>query len=291
MAKVGIFFGTSTGNTQVVAEKIYEAFGSDLAAEPVDVDSLSGEVAAAFSGHDTLVVGSPTWNTGMDTERSGTGWDEIYYTQLPDLRDTLKDKKVAVFGLGDQISYGENYADAAGELYDVFEGLGCRMMGQWAIDESYEHEASKSIRGDKFCGLLLDMINQEELTEERVNTWVQQLKEDGFVDNSDSTSNAPSVSESKIVAEDTAVENIVVKDTVDEETLVEETIAVAVDSVMPELELGTKLMNQSIGVHSTGGYTPHYNPIRKETMWTSPDGRTSFVTADAQTDVETGLQP
>lgn len=28
----------------------------------------------------------------------------------------IQGKKVAVFGLGDQISYGENYADASGEV-------------------------------------------------------------------------------------------------------------------------------------------------------------------------------
>ena len=78
----------------------------------------------------------------------------------------LQGKKVAVFGLGDQVSYAENYADATGELHDVFESLGCVMMG-YTSQDGYEHESSKSIRGDKFCGLLCDAVNQEELTEER----------------------------------------------------------------------------------------------------------------------------
>ena len=126
------------------------------------------------------VVGTPTWNTGADTERSGTGWDELYYNQLPAMKAVLADKKVAVFGLGDQVSYSDNYADATGELFDVFESLGCRMMGAWS-QEGYEHDDSKAIRGDKFCGLLLDMVNQEDLTEERVIQWVAQLKAEGVV--------------------------------------------------------------------------------------------------------------
>ena len=78
MAAVGIFFGTSTGSTQNAANMIYEAFGG-VAAEPVDVDTLEeGQLAQAFGEHDALVVGTPTWNTGADTERSGTGWDELY---------------------------------------------------------------------------------------------------------------------------------------------------------------------------------------------------------------------
>ena len=53
---------------------------------------------------------------GADTERSGTGWDEIYYSEMQGLKTSLEDKKVAVFGLGDSVSYSENYADATGEV-------------------------------------------------------------------------------------------------------------------------------------------------------------------------------
>ena len=68
-AQVGIFYGTSTGSTMTVAEALYEAFGSDVAAEPVDIETLDkGTVAAALASHDALVVGTPTWNTGADTE-------------------------------------------------------------------------------------------------------------------------------------------------------------------------------------------------------------------------------
>jgi flavodoxin len=75
----------------------------------------------------------------------------------------VKGKNVAVFGLGDSVSYSDNYADATGELHDIFQTLGCNMMG-YTSQEGYEHTASKSIRGDLFCGLLCDNVNQEELT-------------------------------------------------------------------------------------------------------------------------------
>jgi len=95
-------------------------------------------------------------------------------------------KKVAVFGLGDSVSYAENFSDAAGELHDVFEKLGCKMYG-YVSQEGYLHEDSKSIRGDKFCGLLNDMVNQEELAEGRVEKWVAQLKGEGFLEESAAT--------------------------------------------------------------------------------------------------------
>lgn len=258
-ASVGIFFGTSTGSTETVANLIYQAFGEDVASEPIDIDSLE-DVATAFAEHDALVVGTPTWNTGADTERSGTGWDEIYYTKLPELRQVLTGKKCAVFGLGDQVSYAENYADAAGELFDVFSDLGCQMMG-FTSQEGYEHEDSKSIRGDKFCGLLCDMVNQEELTEGRVEAWVAQLIGEGILEGG--------------AGAGTTIDVEVVNGAAEPQ------VEVKVEKITEALEEQSTLLDQTIGAYSTGGYTPHFNPVSGRTMWTSADGRKSYVTVDA----------
>ena len=40
----------------------------------MQIGDLDGDAVAAFDG---LIVGSPTWHTGADTERSGTAWDEV----------------------------------------------------------------------------------------------------------------------------------------------------------------------------------------------------------------------
>jgi flavodoxin I len=266
-----------TGNTFDCAEKIYKEFGNDIAAEPVDIDSLDADqLVEAFQEHDALIVGTPTWNTGADEQRSGTGWDEIYYTKLPSMKDTLKSKRVAVFGLGDQSSYSANFADATGELYDVFTSLGCYMIDASWSQEGYEHEASKSIRNDKFCGLVLDMINQEDLTDERIKQWVEQLKHNGILDGSD-TSNSVAISSSSLKAEVT----ITPSSTTDMNTVSSST-SLLLDS--PKV-----IMNGSIQSPSTipstiisteqPVYTGHYNPITSKTMWTSSDGRKSFFTS------------
>lgn len=176
LAKVGIFYGTSTGATETVASLIKKEIGDD-ADGPFDIESLRGSVKEEFAKYPSLIVGNPTWNTGADTERSGTGWDYIYYSSMQEL--DLKGKKAAVFGLGDQESYSDYYCDAAGELHDVFENLGCKMMG-YTSQEGYVHQDSKAIRGDQFCGLLCDEVNQDDLSEERVQKWVAQLKTEGF---------------------------------------------------------------------------------------------------------------
>jgi flavodoxin len=226
-----------------------------------------------FGQHDAIIVGTPTWNTGADTERSGTGWDDLYYGPLPALKSVLANKKVAVFGLGDQVSYAENYADAAGELYDVFSSLGCDMVPYAATSqEGYEHEASKSIRGDEFCGLLLDQINQDDLTAGRVSAWVVQLKEGGFLEGGASPTIATAAPPlgAELPVHDAAVV------TTDEDRLKE------------NLEQSSVVLDNTIGSHSSGGFTPHCNPVSGKTMWTSPDGRSSYVTT---METKTTLRP
>jgi hypothetical protein len=163
----------------------------------------------------------------------------------------LQGKKVAVFGLGDSVSYGENYADASGELHDTFQKLGCNMMG-YTSQEGYEHSASKAIRGDQFCGLLCDNVNQEELTQGRVKLWVKQLIAEGFLQEG-----AAAVTSSDVTASS-------LTDEVDRR---EETRVAAVDPT-PKVSVPKQ------GI--LDGYVPHYNPITGVTMWISPDGRTCF---------------
>ena len=70
--QVGIFFGTSTGSTEEAAQLLSDAFGPGVASEPIDIDGVD-DVAAEMGRYPALVCGTPTWNTGADTERSGTG--------------------------------------------------------------------------------------------------------------------------------------------------------------------------------------------------------------------------
>lgn len=100
------------------------------------------------------------------------------YDILPNLN--VEGKKVAVFGLGDQQSYGDHFCDAAGELYELFLAKGCHMHGSWSTD-GYEHTASKAeMVAGQFCGLMCDEDNQYDLSEDRAKKWVAQLKAEGF---------------------------------------------------------------------------------------------------------------
>lgn len=241
-------------------------------AEPIDIDTLdSGSLKDVFQEHNALIVGTPTWNTNADTFRSGTGWDDLYYDKLPELTSILVGKKVAVFGLGDQISYGENYADATGELYSVFESLGCNMVPYaHTSQDGYDHITSKSILpgSDLFCGLLLDQINQDDLTDGRITNWIEKLELGGFFD-ADGSVSAPSATIVSVNEEEEEDND----DDSDELVMVETSIGIETKQAVFE--------PSPVTVTTAGSnFTPHFNPKTGRTMWTSPDGRKSYLTVD-----------
>jgi flavodoxin I len=173
----GLYFATIGGNTKRCAELIAEAAGIEKFCEIEDLPNTDELLA-----HDSLIIGAPTWNTGADKQRSMTGWDEWLYNVLPNL--DLKGKKVAFFGMGDQIGYPFNYCDAVGELYDQFEQRGCEVtFGRTSMD-GYRFVNSKAqVEGkeETLYGLLFDEDNQNDLSQGRAQEWVGQLKEEGFM--------------------------------------------------------------------------------------------------------------
>merc|ERR1719182_774305 len=166
---VGLLYSTTTGNTETVAGYIAEATGL----EAVDIGDLDG---AAVAGYDGIIIGAPTWHTGADTERSGTAWDDFLYGDLTSL--DLAGKKVAVFGVGDQAGYGDNFCDAMDEIASCFKAQGAEIVGSWSTD-GYDFVESKSAADGKFVGMACDEDNQPEMSEERVAAWVSQIKGEG----------------------------------------------------------------------------------------------------------------
>ncbi len=165
---VGIYFATTTGKTEDIAERIAGLLGrTEPPKDMSDVDDLN-ELCA----HDAIICGIPTWNTGADSERSGTAWDTIL-DEIGDLN--LSGKKVAIFGLGDSSTYTENYCDAMEELHRYFKQAGATMVGYVSSSE-YTFDESKSIIGESFCGLPLDEDSESDMTDDRISQWANQLK-------------------------------------------------------------------------------------------------------------------
>jgi len=148
------------------------------------------------------------------------------------------------------------------------------MLG-YTSQEGYEHDASKAIRGDKFCGLLCDEVNQDELHAERVQNWVAQLKSEGIMDGSEAGAGQQAVAV-EIIAEEAAIAPLVD----DQKDLVSE--LQAENARLTKMLEESKMMDQVLKTDLLEeGFIPHTNPKTRMTMWVSTDGRKAYYTKEA----------
>ncbi len=173
MAKVGIFFGTDTGNTRKVAKTIHKHLGDDKADKPVNIKNAT---VADLQAYDLLIIGSPTYGEGelpgLDSGTSTESWLEF----MPQLEGAdFAGKTIALYGLGDQVGYADHFVDAMGMIYDAFADCGAKFVG-FTSTEGYEYDSSKAVLDDQFVGLVLDEDNQKELSEMRLNDWLTELE-------------------------------------------------------------------------------------------------------------------
>lgn len=166
MVEIALVFGSDTGNTEEVALQIQSA--CDWAEiEIFDVAMLAPE---DIEGYEVVILGVPTWDCGGIQ----TDWEE-YWPVLETMDFT--GKTVALYGLGDQFSYGQYYLDAMGLLHDAVVERGAKTIGYTSTD-GYEFDSSMAAieDGARFVGLGLDEEHQMDQTEPRIANWLDQLK-------------------------------------------------------------------------------------------------------------------
>ena len=165
MQKIAIVYSFNTQKTGKIAKRIKEAFGKDASVELVNIEEVTAD---EFLQYDKLICGTATWFDGELPNH----WDEF----VPELEDMdLKGKLVALFGLGDQKGYPENFLDGMGILGEIMEAQGARLVG-FTSTEEYSYESSQAERGDQFIGLGIDFETQGAKNKDRVNGWVEKLK-------------------------------------------------------------------------------------------------------------------
>ena len=161
MQKIGLFYASSTGNTEDIAKSIKEKM-SDF---DIDLQNVSDCVDDAMNKYDLLIFGISTWGEG-DLQDD---WED-YIHNLNE--HNLMHKTVAMFGLGDQEEYSDNFLDAMGTIYDKVVESGATVVGSWPTD-GYDFEESTAVRAGEFVGLALDEDNQDELHDERISKWIE----------------------------------------------------------------------------------------------------------------------
>ena len=157
-----IFYASSTGNTEFVAKMIKKQL-KDFELIDIAADGIS-----KIDECDSLIIGVSTWGEG-DLQDD---WEDCY-DELQEI--DFSNKTVALFGLGDQESYGDEFVNALGTIYDVVSKDGGSIVGFTSID-GYEFEESTAVRNGEFVGLVIDEDNQPKLTELRVENWIKEIE-------------------------------------------------------------------------------------------------------------------
>ena len=164
MKKIALVYSFNSTKSAKIALKIADHF------KKFEIVKLNAEDCKGdeFLLYDAFILSVPTWFDG----ELPNYWDEL----LPALeRLDFSDKKVAIFGLGDQKNYPENFCDAVGILGDFFASLGAKIVG-YTPSDGYTFESSKALKVNVLAGLLLDQENQSKFSDERILNWTRQLE-------------------------------------------------------------------------------------------------------------------
>lgn len=139
MDKVHVIYGSTTGMTEAVANKIADALGATAI-------NVSAADTAAFDA-ELLVLGSSTWGVG--------DLQDDWAAKLDEVKGSFASKKVAVFGLGDSVGFADSYCVAAETIANAAKDAGATLVGDI---------------------LKLDDTNEADQTDGKVAAWVETLK-------------------------------------------------------------------------------------------------------------------
>ncbi|AIJ34591.1 flavodoxin [Porphyromonas gingivalis] len=160
MKSIGIFYGSSTGTTSDLAQKIASALGVDSA----NVMDVANADAAAAAKYDVLLLGSSTWGLG-DLQDD---WESF----LPKLKgEDLSGKKVGLFGCGDASSYSDTFCAALGTIKAELANTGCTFIGAYPA-EGYSYDETTAEENGQLIGLCVDDANESDQTEARMERWI-----------------------------------------------------------------------------------------------------------------------
>jgi flavodoxin I len=171
MGNAAIFFGPEGGSVDRVANLL----ASKMEHLNPDLIPINGAASEDLSRYDILIFGIST--IGRDT------WDQkfgnIDWSKFMPVITSFDftGKRVAVFGLGDHITYAYHFVNSMGLLAKTVIQNGGQILGR-VSPEGYDFQDSEALEEGQFLGLPIDEDFEAELTESRLEAWVEQLKKE-----------------------------------------------------------------------------------------------------------------
>ena len=164
MKNIAIFYASTTGRTKDIATEISKHL------EEIKEYNIKVTGCEYMRDYHNIIFGISTHENGHIQNDWKNIWEEFSNINLAG-------KTVAIFGLGDQKEYPENFCDAMGTLYNTLIKNGAKVVG-FTSSEDYNFKTSKALVDNEFVGLALDLENQCELTCPRIENWVKTIKSD-----------------------------------------------------------------------------------------------------------------
>ena len=158
-----IVYGSSTGTCQDLASRIATKLGVD-SSNVFDAGSISAE---QLNGFQNLILGTSTWGAG---EMQDDWYEGVKALKAADLTG----KTVALFGCGDSEGYSDTFCGGMRAIYDAAEKAGAKVIGA-VPTEGYTFDDSDAVIDGNFLGLALDETNEADMTDERIDAWVEKL--------------------------------------------------------------------------------------------------------------------
>lgn len=144
MAKVLIVFGSTSGNTEMVSEKVKE----QLTEHEVEMKNVLEASVDELSNFDVLLMGSSTWNDG-ELQDDFVPFQMELESDEPD----LSGKKYAAYGCGESVY--EHFCGAVDILEKTMDKAGAEKVAE---------------------GLKIDGYPDEDENVEKINEWVEKVK-------------------------------------------------------------------------------------------------------------------
>jgi flavodoxin I len=160
--KIGLFFGSDTGATEDIVDKIKSEFQKEIILHDI-VKSSKEDIEQ----YDKLILASSTWGDG-DLQ---SDWED-FESNLKEI--DFSSKTIALVGVGDQDGYADTFCNALGHLYGYVKDA--NVVGFTSTD-GYEFDESLAVIDEQFVGLVLDEDNQSELTKDRIESWVKDIEQ------------------------------------------------------------------------------------------------------------------
>lgn len=165
MKKIGVFYGSTTGTTKEIAEKI----AAQLNVKSADIFNVASTAPSKVGDYDVLIIGASTWGDGDLQEDMATFLDGV---QALDLRD----KEVAIFGCGDD-SMSETFCNSVGEIYHRLHDAHPMFIAPFN-NSGYNYSHTDSDVKGMVVGLCIDEVNHPDETDGRIKSWCDAIKKE-----------------------------------------------------------------------------------------------------------------